>query len=115
MKLAEMRAERARLDAAIRAAEDNVRADWNLALSLCEDALVEWLRAHAVEYTRYDRKNVTSWNIRHGVLVAEFSADDGEHRPGLRVLAGESLTLEWSEVPELERFLAIVAVLLGLR
>lgn len=111
--LADLRARRDALDEEIRVAEANARADWNFALNRCEDVLVEWLQAHSVEYGRRDRKNETMWDIGDDVLTVTFAMDDGEHRPGLRMTSGRTLNLEWSEVPEPERMLAVVAVLLN--
>lgn len=112
--LADLRARRDALDEEIRVAEANARADWNFALNRCEDALVNWLQAHSVEYGSRDRKNETIWDIGHGALTVTFVTDDGQYGPGaLRMTSGGTLNLEWSEVPEPERLLAIVAVLLN--
>jgi hypothetical protein len=111
--LADLRARRDALDEEIRKAEDLAAADWNSALDRCEGALVEWLHAHSVEYGGRDRKNEVTWDCGHGALTVTFAMDDGEHRPGLRMASGRVLYLEWSEVPEPDRMLAIVAVLLN--
>lgn len=111
--LAELRARRAALDEEIRAAEKRQRDSWNNSLWDCENALTGWMREHSAEHSRGNRKNETSYDIGHGALTAVFGEDDGEHPPRLRLESGRTLTLEWSEVPEPDRFLAIVAVLLG--
>lgn len=114
MNLTEMRAERDRLDAEIAATEKQGRENWNSALNRCEDALIEWLHGHSVEYGSHERKNATTWDVGHGALTVTFVADDGQYGPGaLRMTSGQTLTLDWSEVPEPARMLAIVAVLLG--
>jgi hypothetical protein len=111
--LADLRARRDALDAEIREAEEREVEAWNTALDKCEDALVAWLRERGTEYGRDDRKNITTWDVGHGALTAEFGMDGTQWSRSLRLVSGRTLTLEWSEVPEPERFLAIVAVLLG--
>ena len=113
MDLSEMRAERDRLDAEIAAAEKQACENWNTALAACEDALVRWLKEHKIEYTRRDRKNETIWDVGHGALTANFGFAGEHYGSWMRVESGRTLTLEWSEVPEPERMLAIVAALLN--
>lgn len=113
MNLTEMRAERDRLDAEIAAAEKQERENWNEALDYAVCVLGDWLREHSVEAERRERKNEVVWNVGHAALVVTFAYADGEHSPGLRMISGQTLTLDWSEVPEPARMLAIVAVLLG--
>jgi hypothetical protein len=111
--LADLRARRDALDEEIRAVEEREHANWNMALDLCEDTLVAWLQQRGTEYGRNDRKNETTWDIGHGALTVTFGTDGTQWCRGLRLVSGKTLTLEWSEVPEPERFLAIVAALLG--
>jgi hypothetical protein len=113
VNLDEMRAERDRLDAEIAAAEKKERAHWNMALDGCECALGEWLRKNSVEWQARERKNEETWDIGHGALTVTFGQDDGEHGRGLSMASGQTLTLEWSAVPEPERLISVVAVLLG--
>lgn len=115
MNLAEMRAERDRLDAQIAAAEKQAREDWNTALSMCEDALVKWLKEHGIEYGRHDRKNEVTWDAGHGALAVTFGYAGENYGRSLRMTSGGTLALEWSQVPAPERMLAIVAALLNVR
>jgi hypothetical protein len=116
MDIEAMRAERDRLDAQIREAEKLERANWNIALDACEEALGTWLRERKVEYTTRERKNTETWDVGHGALEVTFvSADEQYGQGGLRMVSGRTLTLEWSEVPEPARMLAVVAVLLNVK
>jgi len=111
--LADLRARRAALDEEIRVAEANDRADWNFALDRLDEALGEWLREHKIEYSQRERKNQTIWDVGHGALAVTFGLDDGEYARGLGMVSGRTLTLGWSELPDPERLIAIVAALLG--
>jgi hypothetical protein len=115
VNLAEMRAERDRLDAEIAAAEKKACEDWNTALSACEDALVNWLHEHAIEYSRADRKNEVTWDAWHGALTVTFGFAEANYGFGMRMTSGGTLSLEWSEVPEPARLLDIVAALLNVK
>jgi hypothetical protein len=111
--LADLVARRDALEAEIAAAKKREREDWNGALWNCENALTEWLRGHSIECSRRSRKNEETWDIGHGALTVTFVEDEPGYGRGLRMVSGRTLTLEWSEVPDPERFLAIVAVLMG--
>jgi hypothetical protein len=112
--LADLRARREALDEEIRKAEANARADWNFAVNRCAFALADWLAEHSIEYTRRERKNATIWDAGNGALTVTFATDDEEYGSGaLRMTSGKTLRLEWDEVPEPARLLAIVAALLG--
>jgi hypothetical protein len=113
--LADLRARRDALDAEIREVEARERENWNTALNACEDALTNWLNEHKIEWDARPRKNETIWDIGHGALSVTFGADEAQYSRGLWAVSGRNgtLRLAWSEVPEPERFLAVVAVLLG--
>lgn len=114
MNLGDMYEERARLDAAIRAAEKQEHESWNLALGDCQDALVAWLRYRMIEVERRVRKNEETWDIGHGALVVTFGEDGTQWARSLRMVSGKTLTLEWSEVPQPNRLVAVAAALLGM-
>lgn len=111
--LAGLEARRAALDAEIRRVKQDERQAWNDGIDQCESALNDWLGEHAIEVTTRDRKNETIWDVGHGALTVTFGEAGTEWAPGLRLLSGGTLTLEWSEVPTPARFLAIVAALLN--
>lgn len=112
--LVQMRAERDRLDSEIRAAEQAERGAWNRALGEASGALSAWLHEqHVIDVARRERKNAEILDVGNGALTATFARDEENYSRGLRVQSGKTLTLEWSEVPEPARFLAVVAVLLG--
>lgn len=115
-ELEAMRAERARLDAAIAKREEVERRSWNALLDDCEDALGRWVALNHIDRDTSTRKNWIVWAIGHGALSVHFGYDD--KRPdwgrGFQLVSGKTLTLEWSEVPEPDRFIAIVAALLGI-
>jgi hypothetical protein len=113
MNLAEMRAERDRLVAEIAAAEKQERENWNEALSVCEDGLASWLRGHGIEVTASERKNETVLDVGHGALTVAFGFAEANYGHWLRMTSGQTLTLEWSEVPAPARLLDIAAVLLN--
>jgi hypothetical protein len=115
MDIEEMRAERDRLDAEITSAEKAARDRWNEALDAFAAALGDWLCEHKVEVQSRDRKNAVISDVGHGALEVTLVYSDEQYGPGaLRMVSGKTLTLEWSEVPELSRALAIVAVLLNI-
>jgi hypothetical protein len=111
--LQEMRAERDRLNAAISEAERKERQNWNLALADLENSLEAWLREQAIDADDGERKNETTWDIGHGALSVTFGRDEEGRARSLRMVSGRTLTLEWSELPEPPRMLAIVAALLN--
>lgn len=111
--LEEMRAERDKLNIQIREAELNAAREWNAALTTVTFALADWLATSGVEYTVSERKNEETWDIGHGALEVTFGTDGEQWARGLRAVSGKTLTLEWREVPAPERFLSIVAALLG--
>jgi hypothetical protein len=121
VNLSEMRAERVRLhqqqerlNAEIRAVEEKYSKSWNLALDACEDALGTWLSERKIEVESRDRKNALIWDVGHGALTVIFVRDDERYgRGALQMVSGRTLTLEWSEVPEPARMIAIVTALLG--
>jgi hypothetical protein len=114
--LADLRARREAMDEEVRKAEVALRMDWNGALYNCEDALNEWLCERSVEVASRERKNATIWDVGHGALEVTFVRDDEQYGAGaLRMTSGKTLTLEWSEVPEPARMLAIVAALLNVK
>jgi hypothetical protein len=113
MNLAELRAERERLDGQIKQAEQNVRQLWNTALDACEEALGTWLLAEQIGFTSRERKNAEIWDIAGGVMEVTFATDDEHYGPGRMYAKTGALTLEWTEVPTPQRFIAIIAVLLG--
>jgi hypothetical protein len=111
--LADLRARREALDEEIRKVELAERDAWNSTLDACEEALGTWLGRHKIDWKTTERKNEETWDIGHGALSVTFGEDEADYRRCLRVVSGGTLTLEWEEVPEPLRFLAIVAVVMG--
>ena len=111
--LAELRASREKLDAEIAAREAEARTSWNEELLDCAMRLEDWLRARKLEFTVRDRRNTEIWNIGHDALTITFARDEGEYHPGLYAISGGTLTLEWQELPEPDRFARICAACLN--
>ena len=111
--LADLRARRDALNEEIRAAEEREVEAWNERLDECEHALDKWIVAHKIDVDRREAWNEVTWDVGHGALTVTFGCDGTQWSRCLRLVSGKTLTSEWSEVPEPERFLAIVAVMLG--
>jgi hypothetical protein len=111
--LAQMRAKRDRLDAQIKAAEKQRSLTWNTRLDDCAEVLGAWCLKAGVETETRSRKNEQIWDAGHGALTVHFGYSGSNYEGGLRLVSGRTLTLEWREVPEPDRFMQIVKALLG--
>lgn len=113
--LSEMRAERERLDKEIRAAEEQAHRDWNSKLDACESALFNWCSSTGIEFDSRDRKNEVIFTVGHGAMTVWFGYHRDEHHvpDTLRMVSGMTLSLEWTEIPDPDRFMNLVKVLLG--
>lgn len=114
-RLEAMRQERDRLNGEILKAEEHDRRDWNDKLHECEERLGTWLRLSLIEVEEKTRKNEVILAIGNGALEVHLGYDEPDRGRGLSMTSGrgETLTLQWNHVPDPERMLAIVAVLLG--
>ena len=108
--LAQMRAERDRLDMAIAEAEDGRRREWNVGLDEIKIALMTTFEPGTSIICR-QRKNVALVDVAGGVLTAHLGYFGPDRDGELAITAAGAFTMEWHSMPDAAKFASIVKVL----